>query len=177
MTASVSVPENVTFEGAIAIAGSLLDGRETETLSENEFAAAVSELVKSQNGARGFFVTYLTDDRAIADNASVSTRKALESSPEIVSELLVKNIAMSTAMAIYHRRQQNEEMTASSDRVRSRCSRLIRALNLPALQPRLQQLLESAETGEGTYGDFLKRWGYDAEQRNAIAESVRTINN
>jgi len=177
MTASVSVPENVTFENAIAIVRSLLDGLETDTLSEDDFATAVSELVKTQNGARGFFVTYLTDDRPIADNASVSTRKALESSPEIVSELLVKNVAMSTAMAIYHRHQQNEEMAAGSDRVRSRCVRLIRDLNLPALQPRLQALLESAKTGEGAYGDFLKRWGYDAEQRDAIAESVRAINN
>lgn len=172
MIYSVSIPENLSFEDAIDFTQSLLDQQEAGTVSESNFAATVSQLVHSENGARGFFVTYLTDTRTIADQISQDTQKALESSPEIVSELLVKNLAMSAAMVVYHHRHQNEEMAASSDLVRSRCIELIKSLNLSPVKSLLNQMLETTKTEQGSYQDFLKRWGYDAEQREAIAESV-----
>ena len=75
-------------------------------------------------------------------------------------------------MVVYHHRHQNEDMAASSDLVRSRCIELIQGLNLPPVKSLLQQLLETSQRGEGPYQDFLERWGYDTQQREAIATSV-----
>jgi CHASE3 domain sensor protein len=62
---SLDIPEAVSFEQAIALTQALLSAIEAESLSESKIEQVVSALVKTQNGARGFFVTYLTDERWI----------------------------------------------------------------------------------------------------------------
>lgn len=171
----LSVGEEITFEEAIALAQSLLSEMERGELAEPELEARIGALVGSENGARGFFVTYLTDDRALADSPSPAVVRALQSSPEIVSELLVKNLAMSAGMAVAHRRNQNEEMAKSSERVRSRSAALIRDTELSAARSKAKQLLESVSSGEGAYQSFLKRWGYDSEQLEAIASAAQPV--
>jgi hypothetical protein len=54
-----------SFEEAIALTQVLLV--EFETLPESALSEKLAALVASENGARGFFVTYLTDDRPFAD--------------------------------------------------------------------------------------------------------------
>jgi uncharacterized membrane protein (DUF441 family) len=56
----VSIPESVTFEEAIAFTQSLMSQIEAGEVSPSEIRNAIAQLVKSENGARGFFVTYLT---------------------------------------------------------------------------------------------------------------------
>jgi hypothetical protein len=169
------VPESVSFQEAIALTQSLLSQMETGELPESDIEPAIAALVSSQNGARGFFVTYLTDARPLADNPSPGVIQALRSSPEIVSDLLVKNLAMSSAMAVAHRRNQAEEMAQGSDRVRSRTVHLIQLVQLLPIQEQLQELLQSVTTGVGTYQSFLDRWGYDAEQRQAIQKAIAQV--
>ncbi|MFE1744101.1 hypothetical protein [Coleofasciculus sp. H7-2] len=170
-----TVPEKVTFESAIALTQSLLSQMQAGELSEAQIAEVVGKLVKTENGARGFFVTYLTSEGTIADNPSAAVVQALQSNPDTVSELLVKNVAMSAAMAVAHHRNGNEEMAQSSQRVRSRTTRIIELVELPSVYELSQKLLESAVTGEGSYKAFLERWGYDAEQRQVISEALEQI--
>ena len=172
-----TVPETVTFQQAIALTQSLLSHIEAMEVSPADVEAAITKLVKSENGARGFFVTYLTSDLKLADHPSLEVVRALQSSPEIVAELLVKNLAMSAAMAVTHHRNGNEEMAQGSQRVRSRTAHLIQLVELPAVQELSQNLLESAATGEGRYKDFLERWGYDAQQRQVIHQALEQIHN
>jgi hypothetical protein len=166
------ISESVTFEEAINFTQALMAQMEAEKLNDRDIQSAIAALVKSENGARGFFVTYLTSDRELADHPSTGIIRALQSSPNIVSELLVKNIAMSTAMAITHRRNQNEEMARESDRVCTRTVNLIQQLQLAIVSDKLKQLQESITTGAGVYQVFLQRWGYDEEQRQAIQNIV-----
>lgn len=166
----MNISETVSFEEAIAHTQAIMKQMEQGALPEDDLAQTLTQLVKTENGARGFFVTYLTDERPIADQPSAAVLHALTTSPEIVSELLVKNLAMSSAMAIAHRRNDNEQMAQGSDRVRSRTMHLIQKLNLPQIAEKLQQLNESATTGQGAYQSFLERWGYDAEQRQIIGD-------
>jgi hypothetical protein len=172
-----TVPETVTFEEAIALTQSILDKMQAGELSPDAIAAAISELVKTKNGARGFFVNYLTSESTIADNPSQEVVQALQSNPDTVSELLVKNLAMSAGMAITHRRNDNQEMAEGSDRVRSRTARIIELVKLPQVYQQAKSLLESAITGEGEYKSFLAKWGYDAEQRQVISEELQQILN
>jgi hypothetical protein len=160
--------EAVTFEQAIALTQDLLE--KLPDLSELEIQASITNLVGTENGARGFFVTYLTDDRPFADQPSPVVLQALQTSPEIVSELLVKNLAMSASMAIAHRRNGNEEMAQGSDRVLRRSVKLVQGVQMPEVEEKAAQLRSSAIAGQGEYQAFLERWGYDAEQRQKIAE-------
>jgi hypothetical protein len=173
MNSSDVAPEPLSFEAAIAQTQHLLDTMEQGTLSEVEIEAAIAQLVATPNGARGFFVTYLTDERSIADQPSPSVLHGLQSAPEGVADLLTKNLAMSSAMAIAHRRNQNEPLAKGSDRVRSRTLTIIQQLNSADLIEKLQQLQASLEQEAGVYAAFLTRWGYDAEQRAAILAAVQ----
>jgi hypothetical protein len=172
---SISVPENITFEQGIEITQLLLNKLEENSLSEAEIENAIADLVKTQNGARGFFVTYLTDPRPCCNQPTAAIIHGLRTSPEIISELLVKNVAMSSAMAVYHQRQNNSEMEQSSQRVSQRSIDLIQQLNLPILRSLIQQLLDSAKTGEGNYQEFLARWGYDSEQLAAVVKALEPL--
>ncbi|MBD1910191.1 MULTISPECIES: hypothetical protein [unclassified Leptolyngbya] len=164
----MNIPTTVSFEEAIAHTHQLMEALEQEALTDAEIEHTLAQLVSTENGARGFFVTYLTDDRPLADHPSEAVLTSLKSSPDIVSELLVKNLAMSSAMAIAHRRNNNEDMAQGSDRVRTRTLNLVQQLQLPQIATKLQQLNESATTGQGVYQSFLDRWNYDAEQRQVI---------
>jgi hypothetical protein len=169
--------ESITFQEAIALTHSLLEQMASNSLSETEIMSAIAALVKTMNGARGFFVTYLTDDRSLADSPSNSVVVALKSSPDLVSELLVKNLAMSTAMAITHRRNSDENSAQGSDRVCRRSIQLIQKLQLEESAIKLQELYQSIVTGAGSYQDFLERWGYnsDREQLQAIKQAIETL--
>jgi len=171
---SLLASESITFEGAIELTQSLLSLIEADQLLQGDIEQAVRSLVKTQNGARGFFVTYLTDDRQEADRPSPGVVEALRSAPEIVAELLVKNLAMSAAMVVYHSRHQSEEMAAGSARVQKRSRNLIQILQMPACQTLASQMLESLQNAKGEYEEFFQRWGYDSEQKLAIGSAVRS---
>jgi hypothetical protein len=165
----------LSFEEAIAQTQTLLDQLEQHQLSDEVGGQAVAELVATETGARGFFVTYLTDDRPMADHPSDAVLAALASAPEVVSDLLIKNIAMSTAMAIAHRRNQKEALAQGSDRVRSRTAYLLKVLPIPQIATKRAQLQESALSETGIYQSFLQRWNYDLEQRQAIAATLAQL--
>ncbi len=172
MHPAFTVSPEITFEEAIAFTQALLSQIDQQTLSETEIEAAIRALVATQNGARGFFVTYLTNDQGRADQPTSAVLAALRSSPEIVSELLVKNLVMSAAMVVTHTQRQDLKMANSSAQVRSRSTHLIQQLHLEQLTSKLTQLLQSLQTGTGTYQDFLNRWGYDDQQREAMQQAI-----
>lgn len=171
---SLKVPETVTFEQAIALTQSLLSQVEAG-VQEPEIATVISELVKTSSGARGFFVTYLTSESSLADNPSAAIIQGLRSHPEVVADLLVKNLAMSEAQVVFHRRNQNEEMAQDSERVRQRTAHLIERVNLTNVRDRMHELLQTLARGEGEYQTFLERWGYDTEQRQVISQALQQV--
>ncbi len=155
--------KSLTFEEAIAYTENLFKA----TSSDRELQQAIADLVSTDNGARGFFVFYLTN--TIADRPTQPVIQALQDVPAPSAELLVKNLAMSTAMAIAHRRNQNETLALSSQQVSDRTANLIQLLNLSEVKRIADLMQHSAQSGEGEYANFLTKWGYDSEQRAAIA--------
>jgi hypothetical protein len=168
-----SIPESVSFEDAIAYTQSLLSQREQGYLAEAEVTEAIARLVQEKPGTRGFFVAYLTDERAIADQQDDSILQGLQSGGDLVAEILLKNLAMSTAMAISHRRQSNEEQAQGSERVKRRSVELLQKLHLPQISQIAAQLNHSATNDNGSYQSFYQRWGYDSEQRQAIQQALQ----
>lgn len=162
--------ENISFEEAIAFTQELIN--KMSNMSEAEKESAIKSLVNSSNGARGFFVTYLTSDNSIVDENSQGVVQGLVTSPKIVGDLLVKNVAMSTAMRVYHLRNDDPKMSKSSARVATRCQKLMNLLNLEIIDQKLDQLKDSIENNQGEYQSFLKRFGYDQEQKQEILTEI-----
>jgi hypothetical protein len=161
----------ITFENAIQQTQDLLS--QIEFLDIDTITQKLTDLVSTENGARGFFVTYLTSDLPYTEHPSLEVITALKTSPILVNELLVKNLAMSTAMVIYHRKQGDEENARGSERVQEKTGQLIKQLLSQSLAEKLQQLATSLNTGQGEYQAFLERWGYDDCQRQAIAGIIQ----
>lgn len=171
------VPDDMTFEGAIALSQHLLgEGEQVAQEQWDEMIQSVlPKLLKTRNGARGFFVTFLTQSHALADDPSPALLDALRSEPEVVAELMVKNLAMSSAMTVMHQRQGNADHLAGSRRVKARSSTLIHKLNLPEISTKMKALWATLQ-GEGDeYTAFLDKWNYDGEQRAEICRVVEPL--
>ena len=170
---SIIANDKISFEEAIAFTETLM--AQMPKMGEEEKKLAISSLVGTNNGARGFFVTYLTSDQAIVEQYTTGVITALQTSPEIVGELLVKNVAMSTAMKVHHLRNNDPEMAEKSARVAKRCSKLIQELDSDLIQEKIAKLKNTIEQEQGEYQSFLKRWGYDQEQKQTIFQAISEI--
>ncbi len=166
---------SISFSDAIAFTQSLMDKIIAGKLEEPEIEEQVTSLVKTSNGARGFFVAYLTSDLVLADNPSSGVIQGLQNSPDLISDLLVKNVAMSAAMAITHRRNEDETAAAGSDRVKERTINLIEQLKMKSVAQELNALKESITSEGGNYQQFLTRWGYDKEQKQVINQTISSL--
>lgn len=164
--------KNMTFEEAISYTENLLKRGDVDEL---QLESEISTLVQTSNGARGFFVCFLTGEWQLADNPSSGIIKALQSEPEAIAELLVKNLAMSTAMAIIHRRAGNAEQVQGSNRVAKRTALLMEKVDLVEVRTIAVQMQNSASTNTGEYVSFLEKWGYDVEQKQAIANVLANV--
>ena len=166
----------MSFEAAIAATQDLLSQLEDNSLSELAIAEQVTGLVASESGIRGFFVSYLTDERSFADHPGPGIMEALKTSA-FTGEYLVKNLAMATAMALTHQQSHNLDLMANSQRVSRRSAQLIEGLQLPEIQTKLMELQSTLASGQGSYQTFLQRWGYDPSQKQAIQLAVTALLN
>lgn len=143
-------------------------------LSDEVLGDRVGELVASRDGARGFFVVSLAGDSPLMDRLPEPVLLALRLAGEGVVDLTARNLAMSTAMALHHRRSGDGSQREGSERVQARCTELLRNLEPQAVKGRLETLL-SATQGHGEDMAFLERWGYDSEQKAAIAGAIESV--
>ena len=168
---------SLSFEQAIAYCQEILAQVDQNHINDAELETAIGNLVFTENGARGFFVTFLTaNDFPLADQPTPPILNALQTAPAIVGELLVKNLAMSAAMVVHHQRNQDPQAAQGSEQVCQRSQTLIQSLQLPGVAEKLADLEQSLD-GEGSYKTFLTRWGYDNEQKQAIRAVLPSLLN
>jgi hypothetical protein len=167
----------IKFAAAIELTQQFVLQLQANELTPEQIEKFVSDLVQTTEGARGFFVGYLTSNEAIADQLNTNMVKGLASHPEVVADLLIKNLAMSTAQNLHFLRESQADMAANSATVAARSAQLITALQLPLCKEITLQILEAIRTGTGVYTDFLVRWGYDTEQKQAIEAALIKIHN
>jgi hypothetical protein len=163
-----------TFQQAMEITAQWLALWENGELSDEVLGDRVAEMVASRDGARGFFVVSLAGDCPLMDRLPDPMVFALRQAGDGVVDLSVRNLAMSTAMALHHQRSGDAGQQAGSERVQLRCTELLRLLEPEAVKVRLETLLE-ATAGRGEDVAFLDRWGYDAEQKASIAQAALAV--
>ena len=146
---------------------------ENDEISDEVISDRIGELIKTVEGARGFFVVSLSIDCPLMDRFPDALIFQLRSSGDIVIDLTVKNLAMSSAMVITHHKN-NHSQEIQSERIKIRCIELLKLLDSNAVKKRLDVLLEATK-GNGTDLKFLDRWGYNDEQITAISESIYKV--
>ncbi|MGF1589097.1 MAG: hypothetical protein ACFCU7_07610 [Pleurocapsa sp.] len=164
--------KELSFSQAIAATQFLMERINAKELSEAEIKQEISLILTTKNGGRGFFVSYLTSEMTLADHPSPGIINGLKFSAEVASELLVKNLAMSSAMIVTHTRNNDPKNAEGSQRVYQRTSNLIQQTKLELVQNKLQKLQDTIEGVDVEYQEFLERWNYDLEQKKAIKKAV-----
>ena len=188
LTGLVAVTEStaVSFADAMALTGTWLEQWESGELSEEVLADRVAELVASRDGARGFFVVALAGVSPLMDRLPEVLVLQLRLAGASVVDLSVRNLAMSTAMALAHGRAGDGAQQLGSERVQARSLALLQQLDPHLVKARLEPLLAAASSADpldpaprpaAVEEDlaFLQRWGYDAEQRQAIAAALEAV--
>jgi hypothetical protein len=166
---------NIKFPAAIELTHQFVEQLTAGQLTPAQITAFVQDMVATTEGARGFFVGYLTNAATIVDQPTPAITAGLNAHPEIVADLLVKNLAMSTAQHLHWQRSAQPDMAANSSQVTQRSRQLMELLTMPQLQTISQQLSDSIQTNSGHYVEFLERWGYDAEQKEAIQQQLTSF--
>ena len=176
--ASFEESQIISVQLADILAGARAHG---ETMP-SEAATVLRSLVSTDEGARGWFVTLLTDERydaVLKPPLDPELLAAIEASPEPNNKLLTMNVAMSTATELVHVANGSEDLSAASRLTRDRSKVLIHALLLRMLGlPEEMQRLRTAvvvytdsppESADKEWVQFTKECKYNEEQRAAIA--------
>jgi hypothetical protein len=164
----------IGFQEAMALASQWLEEWEQDELSDEVLAERVGDLVASRDGARGFFVVAMAGEGPLMDRMPEALIQCLRLAGEEVVDLTARNLAMGTAMAVHHARNQDGVSAQASQRVSKRSRALLRLLEPNLVKLRLESMLAGTR-GEGQDVDFLERWGYDAEQRDQIAAAIEAV--
>ncbi len=164
----------MSFEETIAFTPVWLREVAEGTVPDAQVLAHLQEVFQSVEGVRGFFVVFLTED-LFGETYPEAILQAFTENASQIAGILVKNLAMSTAMIVHHDRQGDGVQKAGSLKVQQRSARLLQLLEgrgVPNFNQERSALLMSLETGNGSYSAFLDRWGYDSEQRQAIQAAL-----
>ncbi|BEV35728.1 hypothetical protein CREGCYN_05400 [Synechococcus sp. M16CYN] len=163
------------FQQAMEITAAWLRQWDDEEISDEVLADRIGEMVASRDGARGFFAVSLAGESALMDRIPDVVVEQLRGAGGSVVDLSVRNLAMSTAMAMHHKRSGDDTQQAGSERVTVRCMELLRLLEPSLVKERLEQLLEATVDDTGADVLFLERWGYDEDQKRAISTNAYAV--
>jgi hypothetical protein len=113
-------------------------------LSDEVLADRVAALVTDRDGARGFFVVAMTSEIPLLDRQPEALLEALRQAGDTVVDLTVRNLVMSSAMAVHHARHADQLQLEGSQRVQRRAWELLGLLQPEAVRRRLQPMLAAS---------------------------------
>jgi len=142
-------------------------------LSEEVLADRIAELIKTKNGLRGFFAYALSDkDCFLLDKLPFSLMFKLNEGGDPVVEIVVKNLIMSSAQIIIHRRENNNEYEIDSGNISERCKAILRLLKTKLVTKNINQMLKDLDNMGNSFDNSKK---YDSEQKEFIKKQIIDI--
>ena len=165
--------KEASFIQAINISAKWCKEWEENLLSEEVLADRIAELIKTKNGLRGFFAYALSDKACfLLDKLPFSLIYKLNEGGKTVVEIVVKNLIMSSAQIIIHRRENNDEYEMTSKNISERCKAILRLLDTQLVTKTVNQILKDLDTMGNSLNNSTK---YDTEQKKFIKKQFFDI--
>ena len=165
--------KEASFTQAINISAQWCQEWGNDLLSEEVLADRISELIKTKNGIRGFFAYALSDkDCFLLDKLPFSLIYKLNEGGDAVTEIVLKNLIMSSAQIIVHRKDNNNEYEITSENISSRCKAILRLLETKSVKKSVNQVLTDLDNMGNSFDNSLK---YDSEQKEFITKQIFDI--
>ena len=165
--------KEASFTQAINISAQWCKEWEEDLLSEEVLADRIAELIKTKLGLRGFFAYALSDKECfLLDKLPSSLIFKLSEAGEAVVEIVVKNLIMSSAQIIIHRRENNHEYEVTSENISDRCKAILRLLETKLVTKTVNQVLKDLDNMGNSFDYSIK---YDSEQKEFIKKQILDI--
>lgn len=175
----------LTFQQSIETSHELIEELDKQTLPDSQLHTKIIELLSDMTTARGFFVSLLTGDWLFGNKIPAIVIETIKTNPGHAYTLLARNLVMSCATAVAHRRTEQPDLAEGSDRVAERTAYIIKQLNNSDILRELVDIKAACEDrlndyewhdqDSGTYRAFLERWSYDLEQIRAARDCVTDL--
>jgi len=91
---------------------------------------------------------------------------------DAVTDIVVKNLIMSSAQIIIHRRDNNHEYEIISENISDRCKAILRMLETKSVTKSVNQVLRDLDDMGNSFDNSLK---YDSEQKEFIKKQILDI--
>ncbi len=165
--------KEASFTQAINISAQWCKEWAEDLLSEEVLADRIAELIKTRNGLRGFFAYALSDkDCFLLDKLPFSLIYKLNEDGDDVVDIVVKNLIMSSAQIIIHRREKNNEYEKTSENISDRCKGILRLLETKLVTKKVNQVFKDLSNMGNSFDNSVK---YDAEQKEFIKKQILDI--
>ena len=165
--------KEASFTQAINISAQWSKEWSEDLLSEEVLADRIAELIKTRNGLRGFFAYALSDKYCfLLDKLPFSLIYKLNEGGDTVTEIVLKNLIMSSAQIIVHRKDKNLEYEKTSEVISSRCKAILRLLETKSVAKSVNQSLRELDNMGNSFDKSVK---YDSEQKEFIKKQILDI--
>ena len=169
-------PENInepSFNQAINISAKWCKDWSEDLLSEEVLADRIAELIKTKNGCRGFFAYALSDkDCFLLDKLPFSLIFKFNEGGVSIVEIVLKNLIMSSAQIILHRRDNNHEYEMSSENISERCKAILRLMETTLVTKTVNNVIKDLNNMGNSFDNSTK---YDSEQKDFIKKQIFDI--
>ena len=165
--------KEASFTQAINISAQWCKEWGEDLLSEEVLADRIAELIKTKKGLRGFFAYALSDkDCLLLDKLPFSFIFKMNEGGDSVVEIIVKNLVMSSAQIIIHRRDKNHEYEITSENISDRCKAILRLLETNSVTKSVNKVLRDLDDMGNSFDNSVK---YDSEQKEFIKKQILDI--
>ena len=144
-----------------------------DLLSDEVLSDRIKELLKTKTGIRGFFAYTLSDSTCtLLDKLPSSLIFTLREGGELIVEITIKNLFMSSAQIINHQKDKHFEYAAISNNIADRCINLLKVLDTKLVTKKIKKMLSEVDNMGNSFNNEIK---YNEEQKNIIREKVNEI--
>ncbi len=148
---------------------------EEELLSDEVLADRISELINTKSGLRGFFAYCLSDiNCSLLDKKPFPLIFKLREQGKKIVDIVIKNLIMSSAQVINHKRDKNTEYEKISKNISDRCIDLLKDLDTKLVTSEINKTIHNLDNMSNSFDKLIK---YDEEQKNYIKENIINISN
>ena len=167
------ISQEPSFIQSINIAKDWCKDWEDNLLSDEVLADRIKELLKTKIGTRGFFAYALSDNKCtLLDKLPSSLIFAFRERGEHIVDITIRNLFMSSAQILNHKKNKNYEYAEKSNDISDRCINILKELDSKLVTNKMNKMLSEIDSMGNSFDNKVK---YTAEQKKFIKNKVNEI--